>query len=114
VGHTIAGSTLDSLIITLKISQELGSGLEMNKSHVKDELKDMGSKSLGLDVLFVMDSCCAAIAGRGRKAKGARVELMAATACKVISNLKKDGWTFMQHWFWRSEHLSPVMTSSKI
>jgi hypothetical protein len=97
-GHAIAGSTPDSFIITPKIGQELGSGPEMNMSRVKDELKDMGSKSLGLDVLLVMDSCCAAIAGRGGKAKGARVELMAATARKDISNSREDGRTFTQHW----------------
>ena len=97
-GHAITRSTPDSLIITPKIGQELGSGPEMNMSHIKDELKYMGSKSLGLDVLLVMDSCCAAIAGRGRKAKGARVELMAVTARKGISNSREDGRTFTQHW----------------
>ena len=45
-----------------------------------------------------MDSCCAAIAGRGGKAKGSRVELVAATARKGISNSRKDGRTFTQHW----------------
>ena len=97
-GHAIAGSTPDSLIITPKIGQELGDGPEMDISPIKDILKDMGSKSLGLDVLLVIDSCCAGIAGRGGKAKGARVELMAATARKGISNLRKDGRTFTQHW----------------
>jgi hypothetical protein len=97
-GHAIAGSTPDSLIITPKMGQELGSGPEMNMSRIKEELKDMCSKSLGLDVLFVMDSCCAAIAGRGAKAKGARVELVAATARKGISNSREDGRTFTQHW----------------
>jgi len=65
---------------------------------IKDELKNEASKSLGLDVLLVMDSCCAAIAGRGGKTKGARVELMAATARKGISNSREDGRTFTQHW----------------
>jgi hypothetical protein len=97
-GHAIAGSAPDSLIITPKIDQELGCGPEMNMSLIKDQLKDLGSKSLGLDVLLVMDSCCAGIAGRGGKAKGARVELMAATARKGISNSRRDGRTFTQHW----------------
>jgi len=96
-GHAIAGSTPDSLI-TPKIGQELGCGPEMDMSLLKNGLKDMASKSLGLDVLLVMDSCCAAIAGQGGKAKGARVELMAATARKGISNSRKDGRTFTQHW----------------
>ena len=58
----------------------------------------MASNSSGLDILLVIDSCCAATAGRGGKAKGARVELMAATARKGVSNSRKDGWTFTQHW----------------
>ncbi|KIL66092.1 hypothetical protein M378DRAFT_430054 [Amanita muscaria Koide BX008] len=97
-GHAIAGSTSNNLIITPKIGQELGKGPEINMSHIKDGLNDTVSKSLGLDVLLVMDSCCAAIAGRGGKVKGARVELMAATARKGISNSGKDGRTFTQHW----------------
>jgi hypothetical protein len=97
-GHTIAGSSPNSLIITPKIGQELGDGAEMNISPIKDHLKDMASKSLGLDVLLVIDSCCATIAGRGGKAKGARMELMAATARNGISNSRQDGRTFTQHW----------------
>ena len=53
-------------------------------------MKDAGSASLGLDALLVIDSSCADIAGLGGKAKGTRVELMAATA--------RDGRTFTQHW----------------
>ncbi|KAF8348537.1 hypothetical protein F5887DRAFT_950526 [Amanita rubescens] len=97
-GHAIAGSTPDSLIITPKIGQELGEGPEVDMSSLKDQLKGMGSRFSGLDVLLVIDSCCAAIAGRGGKAKGARVELMAATARKGISNSREDGRTFTQHW----------------
>ena len=72
-GHAIAGSTPESLIITPKIGQELGGGPEIDMSLIKNILKDLASKSLGLDVLLVIDSCCAGIAGRGGKAKGARV-----------------------------------------
>ena len=97
-GHAIAGSTPNSLIITPKIGQELGRGPEIEMSLIKDELKVTSLKASGLDVLLMMDSCCAAIAGRGGKAKGARVELMAATACKGVSNLRRDGRTFTQHW----------------
>lgn len=97
-GHGIAGSTPDSLIIVPRIGQDLGSGPEINISPIKDGLKDIASKSSGLDVLLVMDSCCAAIAGRGGKAKGMRVELMAATTRKGISNSRVDGQTFTQHW----------------
>ena len=45
-----------------------------------------------------MDSCCAAIAGRSGKPKSARVELMAATARKGVSNSRRVGRTFTQHW----------------
>jgi len=97
-GHAIARSTPDCLIITPKIGQELGHGPEIKMSFIKDELKVTGSRSSGLDVLLVMDSCCAAIAGRGGKAKGARVELVAATARKGTSDSRKDGRTFTQNW----------------
>ncbi|KAF8348863.1 hypothetical protein F5887DRAFT_539027 [Amanita rubescens] len=97
-GHAIAGSTPDSLIITPKTGQELGDGPEMDISLIKNSLKDLASNSSGLDVLLVIDSRCAAIAGQGGKTKGARVELVAATARKGISNSREDGRTFTQHW----------------
>ena len=97
-GHAIASSTSKTLIITPKIGQELGCGPQMNMSLMKDLLKDLASTSLGLDVLLVMDSCCAGIAGRGREAKSTRVELVAATARKGVSNSRQDGQTFTQHW----------------
>ena len=62
-GHAIAGSTPDHLIITPKITQGLGGGPEIDMSIIKDELKGALPKSSGLDVLFVTDSCCAAIGG---------------------------------------------------
>jgi len=97
-GHAIAGSTLDSLIIVPQLGQKLGSGPQIDMSVIKDELKVTASGCSGLDILLVMDSCCAAIAGRGGKARGSRVELVAATARKGISNSRKDGRTFTQHW----------------
>lgn len=97
-GHAIAGSKLGSLIIVPKLGQELKKGPEIDMSIIKDQLKDAASDCPGLDILLVMDSCCAAIAGRGGKATGSRVELVAATARKGISNSRKDGQTFTQHW----------------
>jgi hypothetical protein len=94
-GHAITGSRPDKLIITPKIGQKLGGGPEVDMSSLKDMLKEMCWKSLGLDALLVIDSCCAGFAGRGGKAKGTRVELMAATSRKDISN---SGQTFTQHW----------------
>jgi hypothetical protein len=97
-GHAIAGRTPDSLMITPRIGQELNKGPQIDLSFIKDLLKELASTCLELDALLVIDSCCAGIAGRGGKAKGARVELMAAIARKGISNSRKDGLTFTQHW----------------
>ena len=47
--------------------------------------------------VLMMNSCCAAIAGRGGKAKGARVELVVATAPKDVGNSRKVGRTYTQH-----------------
>ena len=68
-GHAIAGSTPDSPIITPKIGQEPGGGPEIDMSFIKNTLKELASKSLGLDVLLVIDSCCAGIAGHGGKVR---------------------------------------------
>lgn len=98
-GHAIAGSTTDTLMVTPRIDQNLGGGPQLNITYVKDVLKEMAAKGKGLDVLLVLDSCHAAISGRGPKAtKGARVELMAATAPGGISNSRKDGRTFTEYW----------------
>ena len=97
-GHAIPGRTLDSLSIVPQLGQELGSGPEVEMSIIKDHLKATASNCSGLDILLVMDSCRAAIAGRGRKAEGSRVEHVAAIARKGVSNTRKDGRTFTQHW----------------
>ena len=70
----------------------------VNMSFIKEGLKTLCSRSPGLDILMVMDCCCASVAGRGDPATGARVELMAATSPKGISNSRIDGTTFTQHW----------------
>ncbi len=96
-GHATGDSTSDNLIITPRIGQEIEQEPNINISLVKENLKALCSKVLGLDVLLVMDCCCAAVAGRG-KVKGARVELMAATSPKGISNSRLDGPTFTDRW----------------
>jgi hypothetical protein len=112
VGHAIVGSAPDSLIITPEIGQELGSGPEMNMSLIKDALKDMSSKLLGLDFLLVMDSCCAATAGRGGEGQGCK-----GGACGCYCTQGMDGPSHNTGVkplpsFWRN--LLPVTTSSKI
>ena len=92
-GHAIAGSTPDSLIITPKIGQELGSGPEMDMSLIRNILKDLASKSLGLDVLLVIGSCCAGIAERGGKAKGTRVRGWSSCYCTQGYQQFKKAWT---------------------
>ena len=96
-GHARGDSTSDNLHITPRIGQGHGEGPEINMTFVKDGLKTMCSRTPGMDVLMVMDCCCAAIAGRGM-IKGARVELMAATSPNGLSNSRQDGSTFTQHW----------------
>jgi len=97
-GHAIATSTSNSLIITSKIDGDDASASKLNMTLIKDALKDLASTSKGLDVLLVLDCCCAAVAGRGMVTSGERVELMAATSGGGISNSRLDGKTFTQHW----------------
>lgn len=117
-GHAKGDSTFDHLIIVPNLGQleevivpKLGQHEEdskpepvptlephVNMSFIKDGLKTLCSRKPGLDILLVMDCCCASVVGRGKPAKGARVELMAATSPKGISNSRLDGTTFTQHW----------------
>jgi hypothetical protein len=97
-GHAIAAGTSNSLIITSTIDGDDDKTSNLNMTLIKDALKDLASTSVGLDVLLVLDCCCAAVAGRGRVTSGERVELMAATSGGGISNSRKDGKTFTQHW----------------
>ena len=69
-----------------------------NMSLIRDLLRDLASNTFGLDILILLDCCCAATAGRGKVARGERVELMAATSGGGISNSRLDGTTFTQHW----------------
>jgi len=97
-GHATAGSTPESLITTPKIDQEPGNGPELNLTIIKDELKNL--KSSGLDVLFVIDCIVHATKGQGKnvRGRGAKVEVMAGTAQKGLSNSEGAGRTFTQHW----------------
>jgi hypothetical protein len=97
-GHTIAGSTTDTLMATPRIDQELGAGPQLDITYIKNGLKEMAGNEEGLDVLLVLDSCHAAISGRGKSTRAAKVELMVATAPGGVSNSREDGQTFTQHW----------------
>jgi hypothetical protein len=100
-GHARADSTSDNLIIVPTIDQEINQKPQINMTYIKNGLKSLCSISMGLDVLLVMDCCCASVVGRqadDNTPKGARVELMAATSPKGISNSRDDGDTFTEHW----------------
>jgi len=97
-GHAVATSTSSHLILTPRIAQGEFVGPQINMTLVKDALKDLATTSPGLDILLLLDCCCAAIAGRGPATNGERVELMAATSGGGLSNSRLDGKTFTQHW----------------
>jgi hypothetical protein len=81
------------LALAPRLDQEEGS---IDFSPLKAIVKEDAVKSSGLDVLFIMDCCCAAIDRRGGTL-GGRVEFMAAsTAPSGISNARVDGITFTQ------------------
>jgi hypothetical protein len=95
-GHAITGNATE-LLITPKISEE-EIGRHLNMTLIRDSLKELAATSDGLDVLFLLDCCCSAIAGRGNVSLGQRVELMAATSPKGLSNSRQDGQTFTERW----------------
>jgi len=66
----------------------------------KDDLKGVASSQAGLDVLFVVDSCCSPVSQGPMPAKGARVEFVAASTRQDPTNSRtaSDGRTFTQHW----------------
>jgi hypothetical protein len=79
------------LALAPRLNREEGSiDFSPLKAIVKE---DAVNNSSGLDVLFIMDCCCAAIDRRGGTL-GGRVEFMAATAPSGISNVRVDGITF--------------------
>jgi hypothetical protein len=96
-GHGF-GEGASNLIFTSKASHETPDGLHFSFTLIRDALKLIASTSEGLDILMVLDCCCAAIAGRGNQIIGERVELMAATSDGGLSNQRVDGPTFTMNW----------------
>jgi len=97
-GHAVAHPKGDGLILTARIAQELNARTQFNMNLIRDHLRVVVQTAEGLDILILLDCCCAAVAGRGAGSKGARMELMAATSGGGISNSRKDGKTFTQNW----------------
>jgi hypothetical protein len=103
-GH---GTANEKLLITPRIGVTIdkddpnsnAKGPNLNMSLIKDSLQTLAANSSGLDILILLDCCCASTAGRGMDTIiGERLELMAATSRGGISNLRRDGKTFTQNW----------------
>jgi len=99
-GHGIAAAASNTLVITSRIAKGEFKGPQMSMTYIRDGLMHLAADSDGLDILIVLDCCCAAIAGRGRLFGGKRVELMAATSPGGLSNSREDHpeLTFTQRW----------------
>ncbi|KAI9136902.1 hypothetical protein BKA69DRAFT_77402 [Paraphysoderma sedebokerense] len=95
-GHAIEGCTSANLVLTPKAGQARDIGPEIEFSTIKDALKYKAKH--GLDVLFIMDCCCASIEGRDWVITGGRAEFVAATAGNGIRNSRQDETTLTQQW----------------
>jgi hypothetical protein len=94
-GHSIAGTFLAP-----KSDQKWGTGPQIDPSRLIKDLKAEASTQLGLDVLFILDSCCVSRNVEGPLAKGARVEWVAASSHASLTNARtaSDGQNFTQYW----------------
>src|SRR5260370_1331176 len=94
------GDASNTLVIASRIAKGEFKGPQMSMTYIRDGLMHLAADSDGLDILIVLDCCCAAIAGRGRLFGGKRVELMAATSPGGLSNSREDHpeLTFTQRW----------------
>jgi len=99
-GHGAPSNNASHLIITSTICNEpLATAPHLNMSYIKESLRELASTTSGLDILLILDCCCAATAGRGAtQIVGERLELMAATSSRGLSNSRLDGITFTQSW----------------
>ena len=102
-GHATAKSTSNDLILTeinphTQLGDELDEKYTTDFSLIKKCLILASSKNPKMDVLMLMDCCCAAVAGRGGVRPSGRVEFVAATTPTGIANTRVDGQTFTQAW----------------
>jgi hypothetical protein len=93
-GHSISGA-----LLTPKGDQKWGTGPQIDPSRLIKDLKAEASTQLGLDVLFILDSCCQNRNVEGPKAKG-RVEWVAASGYTNLAKARmaSDGRNFTQYW----------------
>ncbi|KIJ99100.1 hypothetical protein K443DRAFT_133206 [Laccaria amethystina LaAM-08-1] len=94
-----AGHSISSTFLTPKGDQKWGTGPQIDPSRLIKDLKAEASTQLGLDVLFILDSCCQHCNVEGPKSKG-RVEWVAATGYTNLANARtaSDGRNFTQYW----------------
>jgi hypothetical protein len=102
-GHATANSTSNDLILTeIDQATQLGAELEgkfkRSFTPIKSSLIEASSHNPNMDVLMIMDCCCAAVAGRGKARLSGRVEFVAATTPTGVPNQRSDGQTFTQAW----------------
>lgn len=98
-GHGAAENKADKLVITARICEsDQVVGPELDMTYIKDSIELLAKRSDGLDALVLLDCCCASTAGRGTEVIGERLELMAATSSRGLSNRRCDGKTFTQSW----------------
>ena len=96
-----AGHSTASNLFAPKIDQKFGTGPEISPSRLSNDLKAEASTQAGLDILFIVDSCCASRSVQGVKAKGARVEFVLGNSGArkdLNSRTASYGGTFTQHW----------------
>ncbi|KAI3651702.1 hypothetical protein MP228_003005 [Amoeboaphelidium protococcarum] len=96
-GHATKSSTSSSLILTARFEEAEEDGIcktQRDSTILHDALMRASRANPLLDVLMVVDSCCAAVGGRRNIPKSGRVEFIAATTETGISNTRKDGQTF--------------------
>ncbi len=96
-GHAIVAAPSNILVITFRIKFK---GPQMSMIYIRDRLMHLAEDSDGLDILLMLNCCCAAIAERGKLIGGKRMELMAATPVTGLRNSREDHpkLTFTQCW----------------
>jgi hypothetical protein len=101
-GHATTNSTSNDLILTeIDPATQVDELDENNKEHftpIKQILIKAASKNPNMDVLMIMDCCCAAVGGRGGSQRSGRVEFVAATTQPGVANTRVDGQTFTHAW----------------
>jgi hypothetical protein len=100
-GHATESSTTSSLVLTQKYKIVEGDDHDSTQRdfmRINNSLLTSSQANPLMDILMVMDSCCAAVGGRGSRGRTGRIEFVAATTATGIANARQDGQTFTQAW----------------